>query len=213
MGKENQNQNSFISTEEELRLILGYPSERAVKKVIESLDQHCRAFISKSPFLVLSTSDKSGHCDASPRGDSPGFVYVLSEKQLVIPERPGNRRIDSILNILSNPQVGLIFFIPGLGETLRINGRAAITKDQEILEKMQVNGCSPLIGIIVEVEECFVHCAKAFIRSKLWNPDSWVEKEQLPSAAKMLAEHAKSLNQNEKEVANSLYESYTKRLY
>ncbi|MBO1626702.1 pyridoxamine 5'-phosphate oxidase family protein [Bacillus arachidis] len=204
--------NSFISTEEELRHILGYPSERAVKKVIPSLDHHCCDFLSKSPFLVISTSDKFGHCDASPRGDAPGFVYVLNENQIVIPERPGNRRVDSILNILSNPKVGLIFFIPGLGESLRINGRAAITNDEEILEKMQVNGRNPLLGIVVEIEECFIHCAKAFIRSELWNPDSWLEKEVLPSAAKMLVDHAK-VNANEEEVARSLEESYTKRLY
>ncbi|MBY0597959.1 pyridoxamine 5'-phosphate oxidase family protein [Bacillus bingmayongensis] len=212
MGLEERKINSFISTEEELRLILGYPSERAVKKVIPSLDHHCRDFLSKSPFLVMSTSDKFGHCDASPKGDAPGFVYVLNENQIVIPERPGNRRVDSILNILSNPRIGLIFFIPGLGESLRINGRATITKDEEILEKMQVNGRSPLVGIVVEIEECFIHCAKAFIRSKLWNPDSWLEKEELPSAARILVDHAK-VNANEEEVARSLEESYTKRLY
>ncbi|MFJ8530480.1 pyridoxamine 5'-phosphate oxidase family protein [Bacillus sp. NPDC094106] len=212
MGIEEKKTHSFISTEDELRLILGYPSERAVKKVIPSLDHHCRDFLSKSPFLIMSTSDKFGHCDASPRGDAPGFVYVLNENQIVIPERPGNRRVDSILNILSNPRVGLIFFIPGLGESLRINGRAAITKDLEILAEMQVNGRSPLLGIVVEVEECFIHCAKAFIRSELWNPDSWMEKEELPSAAKMLTDHAK-INSTEEEVARSLEESYTKRLY
>ncbi|WJE54525.1 pyridoxamine 5'-phosphate oxidase family protein [Bacillus cereus] len=212
MGLEETKINSFISTEEELRHILGYPSDRAVKKVIPSLDHHCRDFLSKSPFLVISTSDKFGNCDASPRGDAPGFVYVLNENQIVIPERPGNRRVDSILNILSNPKIGLIFFIPGLGESLRINGRASITNDEKILEKMQVNGRSPLLGIIVEVEECFIHCAKAFIRSKLWDPDSWLEKAALPSAAKMLVDHAK-VNANEEEVARSLEESYTKRLY
>ncbi|PEY34559.1 phosphohydrolase [Bacillus cereus] len=212
MGLEETKINSFISTEEELRHILGYPSDRAVKKVIPSLDHHCRDFLSKSPFLVISTSDKFGNCDASPRGDAPGFVYVLNENQIVIPERPGNRRVDSILNILSNPKIGLIFFIPGLGESLRINGRASITNDEKILEKMQVNGRSPLLGIIVEVEECFIHCAKAFIRSKLWDPDSWLEKDALPSAAKMLVDHAK-VNANEEEVARSLEESYTKRLY
>ncbi|PEF23703.1 pyridoxamine 5'-phosphate oxidase family protein [Bacillus pseudomycoides] len=212
MGLGEKKINSLISTEEELRLILGYPSERAVKKVIPSLDYHCREFLSKSPFLVISTSDEFGHCDASPRGDAPGFVYVLNENQIVIPERPGNRRVDSILNILSNSRVGLIFFIPGLGESLRINGRATITKDEEILEKMQVRGRNPLLGIVVKIEECFIHCAKAFIRSELWNPDSWLEKEALPSAAKMLADHAE-VNANEEEVARSLEESYTKRLY
>jgi len=140
VGIERTEIKSIISTEEELRKILGQPSERALKKVISSLDHHCIDFLSKSPFLVLSTANKLGECDASPRGDAPGFVYVLNHNKIIIPERPGNRRIDSILNIISNPRVGLIFFIPGLGETLRINGRAYITNDEEILQEMQANG-------------------------------------------------------------------------
>lgn len=203
---------SIISTEEELREILGQPSERALKKVISSLDHHCVDFLSKSPFLVLSTANKLGECDASPRGDAPGFVYVLNQNKIIIPERPGNRRIDSILNIISNPHVGLIFFIPGLGETLRINGKAYITNDEEILKEMQANGRNPLLGIVVEIEECYIHCAKAFIRSKMWDPESWLNKRELPSAAKMLMEHAK-VNASEEDVARSLEESYTKRLY
>lgn len=172
MGIECTEIKSIISTEEELRKILGQPSERALKKVISSLDHHCVDFLSKSPFLVLSTGNKLGECDASPRGDAPGFVYVLNNNKIIIPERPGNRRIDSILNIISNPRVGLIFFIPGLGETLRINGRAYITNDEEILKEMQANGRNPLLGIVVEIEECYIHCAKAFIRSKMWDPES-----------------------------------------
>ncbi|WP_242144651.1 MULTISPECIES: pyridoxamine 5'-phosphate oxidase family protein [unclassified Bacillus cereus group] len=203
---------SFILTKEELRQILGQPSERALKKVISSLDHHCLDFLSKSPFLVLSTANQFGECDASPRGDAPGFVYVVNENKIIIPERPGNRRIDSILNIISNPQVGLIFFIPGLGESLRINGRASITNDEAILKEMKANGRTPLLGIVVEVEECYVHCAKAFIRSKMWDTESWLEKKELPSAAKMLKEHAK-VKASEEEVAYSLEESYTKRLY
>ncbi|RFT67145.1 pyridoxamine 5'-phosphate oxidase family protein [Bacillus clarus] len=211
-SKENKEVKSFISTEEELLQILGKPSERALKKVISSLDHHCLDFLSKSPFLVLATANKFGECDASPRGDAPGFVYVLNKNKIIIPERPGNRRIDSILNIISNPRVGLIFFIPGLGESLRINGRASITKDEGILKEMQANGRTPLLGIVVEVEECYVHCAKAFIRSKMWDSESWLDKKELPSAAKMLMEHAK-VNASEEEVARSLEESYTKRLY
>ncbi|MGH0860459.1 pyridoxamine 5'-phosphate oxidase family protein [Bacillus pacificus] len=212
MGIERTEIKSIISTEEELRKILGQPSERALKKVISSLDHYCIDFLSKSPFLVLSTANKLGECDASPRGDAPGFVYVLNHNKIIIPERPGNRRIDSILNIISNPRVGLLFFIPGLGETLRINGRAYITNDEEILQEMQANGCIPLLGIVVEIEECYIHCAKAFIRSKMWDPESWLHKEELPSAAKMLLEHAK-VNTSEEDVARSLEESYTKRLY
>ncbi len=212
MTRESAEIKSIISTEEELRKILGQPSERALKKVISSLDLHCVDFLSKSPFLVLSTANKLGECDASPRGDAPGFVYVLNNNKIIIPERPGNRRIDSILNIISNPRVGLLFFIPGLGETLRINGRAYITNDEEIVQEMQANGRTPLLGIVVEIEECYIHCAKAFIRSKMWDPESWLNKKELPSAAKMLLEHTK-VNTSEEDVARSLEESYTKRLY
>ncbi|MCI1693451.1 pyridoxamine 5'-phosphate oxidase family protein [Aneurinibacillus aneurinilyticus] len=199
-----------VSTEEELRSIIGYPSELVQKKAITSLDEHCRNFISKSPFLVMSTSDNQGMCDVSPRGDSPGFVLVLNEKHLVIPERPGNRRIDSMRNILSNPRVGLIFIIPGLEETLRVNGHACLVRDENLLNQMKANGRSPLIGIGIEVNECYVHCAKAFKRSELWNQNSWLDKEKLPNASKMLADHAKMATETVVEV---LKESYTKRLY
>ncbi|MCM3765169.1 pyridoxamine 5'-phosphate oxidase family protein [Neobacillus niacini] len=202
-----------VETDEELRSIIGFPSELASKKVISYIDSHCAEFIAKSPFLVLATADEHGYCDVSPRGDMPGFVYVLNEKQVVIPERPGNKRLDSLRNILSNPKIGLLFFIPGLKETLRINGKAAIIKDVELLEKMAVKGKIPLLGIGVEVEECFVHCAKALKRSSLWDTGSWPAKEALPSAAKILFEHAKLPNSTVDTIQKGLEESYTKRLY
>lgn len=202
-----------VCTEDELRSMLGFPSELVKNKTISIIDDHCRDFISKSPFLVLSTSDKEGYCDVSPRGDLPGFVQVLNENQLVIPERPGNKRMDSMLNILSNPRVGLIFFIPGLGETLRVNGQATLIKDSEILGSMAVNGKSPLVGIAVDVEECFIHCAKAFIRSGLWNPSSWQEKELLPSVPKIISDHVSLPNTTAKTVEEGLKESYKERLY
>jgi uncharacterized protein len=181
---------SLIETEEELRALIGTPSEIVKRKTINHLDHNCKNFISKSPFLMIATADKSGSCDVSPRGDLPGFVLVLNENYLVIPERPGNKRTDTMLNILSNPQIGLQFLIPGLGETLRVNGKAFLVKDPEILEQLVAKGKTPLIGIGVEVEECFMHCAKAFIRSGLWEPSTWPERETLPSAAKILYEHA-----------------------
>ncbi len=202
-----------IKTEEELRSIMGFPSELVVNKVIAHIDQHCSDFISQSPFLVISTSDEHGFCDVSPRGDQPGFVLVLNEKQFIIPERPGNKRMDSLRNILSNPQVGLIFFIPGLGETLRVNGRASIVKDEELLGEMAVNGRKPLLGIGVDVEECFIHCAKAFKRSGLWEPSTWIEKAALPSASKILFDHAKIPNSSVDSIQERLEESYRKRLY
>ncbi|MBT2682232.1 pyridoxamine 5'-phosphate oxidase family protein [Bacillus sp. ISL-37] len=206
----------IISTQkefEEFRSAIGNPSQRAANKVISFVDDHCRNFISKSPFLSLSTSHISGKCDVSPRGDAPGFVTVLDEKYLFIPERPGNRRMDSVHNIITNPNIGLLFLIPGLGETLRINGKAYISRDPELLENSAVNGKAPLIGILVEVEECYAHCAKAFIRSELWKPDTWLEKETLPSVPSMLVAHSKIPNVSAEQVAEELKEGYTNRLY
>lgn len=178
-----------IQTEEELEALFTPPSKAAANKVISVIDEHCRDFLARSPFLFLATTNKDGQCDNSPRGDYPGFVQVLDDKHLVIPDRPGNRRLDSMHNILSNPQVGLLFIIPGLNETLRINGKATIIKDEEILEKMAYNSKAPLLGIAVEVEECFLHCANSFNRAGIWKPETWPTKESLPSPAKMIAAH------------------------
>lgn len=202
-----------IAEEDNLRELLGEPSRMVQNKSIEKLDQHCRDFIAKAPFLVLATSDAKGKCDASPRGDAPGFVHVLDDRHLVIPERPGNKRMDSLRNILANPYVGLIFIIPSLEETLRINGRACVIRDGDILEKMAVNGKVPVIGIGVQVEECYVHCAKAFMRSGLWQPEKWPAKESIPNMAQMLADHVKLPGVTAEEVASGLRDSYTNRLY
>lgn len=206
----------IISTKEEFeefRSKIGSPSQRAANKVISCIDEHCADFISKSPFLTLATSNAEGQCDASPRGDSPGFVTVLDEHHLFIPERPGNKRMDSLQNIIANPNIGLLFLIPGLGETLRINGKAYICRDPELLEKSEVNGKKPEFGILVEAKECYVHCAKAMIRSNLWNSASWLTKEDLPSAPQMLVAHSKIPNVTSEQVAKELNESYAQRLY
>jgi len=202
-----------VKTVEELREVTGQPSELVNNKVIAYLDKHCMDFIAKSPFLTISTADASGRCDVSPRGDDAGFVYVLNEKQLIIPERPGNKRMDSMRNILANPNVGLLFLIPGLGETLRVNGKASIIQDEELLEKMAAHGKRPLLGIGVDVEECFIHCAKAFRRSGLWEPESWGDKEELPKGAKILAAHAKLPNTDAEAVGKILEKSYRETLY
>lgn len=202
-----------ISSEDELRAMLGFPSELVQNKVISRLDKHCLDFIAKSPFLLMATSDNKGRCDVSPRGDAPGFVEVLDETHIVIPERPGNRKIDSMRNILSNPKAGLLFIIPGLEETLRINGSACIIRDEELLKRMEVNGKIPAVGIGIIVEECFVHCAKAFKRSNLWNPQMGLNKEKLPDIAKMLADHVKLPGVDAEKVDQALRDSYTNRLY
>ncbi|GEN52356.1 pyridoxamine 5'-phosphate oxidase family protein [Halobacillus faecis] len=202
-----------IKNEEELRAIIGEPSDLVKNKVIHHLDANCKQYIKQSPFLTLSTSDADGNCDVSPRGDEKGFVHILNESTLMIPERPGNKRVDSMRNLLSNPHAALIFFIPGMEETLRVNGRACIIADEDLLEKMAHKGKVPTLGIAVEVEECFLHCAKAFKRSGLWDPGTWLEKEERPSAAKMLADHAKLPDMDEEAVTKRLNESYRKRLY
>ncbi|WP_404332425.1 pyridoxamine 5'-phosphate oxidase family protein [Mesobacillus maritimus] len=202
-----------IESEEELRSMLGESSELVKRKVIPYLDEHCQDFISRSPFLVISTADASGFSDVSPRGDQPGFALILDDKHLVIPERPGNKRMDTMRNILSNPKAGLLFFIPGLGETLRVNGNASLVKDDALLERMAVNGKKPLIGIGIEVEECFIHCAKAMKRSGLWEPETWSQKDTLPNAAKILLAHSKLPNKTEKELDEALQKDYKSTLY
>lgn len=180
-----------LRSEEEIRELVGVPHEHIVKKAIPIIDEHCRLFISKSPLLFLSTSNADGKCDVSPRGDEPGSVKVLNENQLVIAERPGNRRADSITNILSNPHVGLVFLIPGLEEVLRINGRAYMIKNKEILSTMGVKGKEPVIGIGVEVEECFIHCPRALKASNIWNPEQWESIEDIPPLKQIFLDHLK----------------------
>ncbi|MEC1158908.1 MSMEG_1061 family FMN-dependent PPOX-type flavoprotein [Cytobacillus horneckiae] len=179
----------IIQNEEDLRALHTPPSRGAANKVITTIDEHCQSFIAQSPMLFLATSNSEGKCDNSPRGDHTGFVHIIDEHYLVIPERPGNRRLDSLSNILSNPQVGLLFIIPGLGETLRINGKATIIQDKDILDKMAINGKAPLLGIAVKAEECFIHCPNSFNRSSLWKPEEWEVKENLPAPAKIISAH------------------------
>lgn len=182
----------IINSEDELRQLLGQPSQLVIDKELQALDHHCRAFIELSPYLLLGTSNAAGLGDVSPRGDGPGFVCVLDDKTIVIPDRPGNRRADSLRNILANPQVGLLFLIPGFGETLRVNGRAYLIHDEDILAKMAIKGKNPLLGIAVEIRSCFLQCAKATLRSKIWDTDTWLEREALPSLAQMLLEQTKT---------------------
>jgi len=162
-----------VKTKEELRRIVGPPNKLAHQKIIPYLDRHCREFIKHSPFVIIATADHKGICDSSRRGDHAGFVQVVDEKRLLIPERRSNQKVDSLENILSNPQIGLLFLIPGVEETLRVNSKACIVKEKALLETMAVHNKTPLLAIGVEVQECFLHCSKAFKRSKLRNPGSW----------------------------------------
>ncbi|WP_071459697.1 pyridoxamine 5'-phosphate oxidase family protein [Bacillus massilinigeriensis] len=196
-----------------LEELLGKPSEVVSNKAIPFIDRHCREFISHSPFLVIATADSSGRTDASPRGDKPGFVKVLDDHTIIIPERKGNKRMDTLRNILQNPRVGLIFFIPNLGETLRVNGTAIIFQDEGLSEDLAVNGKRPEVLIEIRVEEAFIHCAKAIIRSSLWISDSWPSPEELPSAANILADHVGMKGVSQESIEKNLKTSYVERLY
>jgi uncharacterized protein len=203
----------LVQSEAELREVVPAPREGSppLRKQIDHLDPHCRDFIARSPFFLLATANSAGDCDASPRGGPPGFVHVLDERRLVVPEYPGNRRADSHRNLLENPRAAMLFAIPGLRETLRVAGRACITRDEGLLGGMGVDGRAPRLGIGLEVEEAFIHCAKAFIRSSLWDPDTWPE--ELPSASAILRDHVDIPEVTVDDVAARLEESYTKTLY
>jgi PPOX class probable FMN-dependent enzyme len=177
-----------IASEDDLRARFKAPSELAIRKELDHIYHNCRKFIELSPFLCLATSRKDGTADNSPRGDAPGFVQVLDDRTLLIPDRPGNNRLDSLANIVHHPQVGLLFFVPGVTETLRVNGRARIVTRPEILELFEVNKRAPAVAILVETQEVFLHCSKALIRSRLWQEDAKVDRKVLPSLGRMIAE-------------------------
>src|SRR6187551_972567 len=174
-----------IRDEEELRRLLGEPSDLVRAKVGDRLNELTRQFVDRSPFVLLATSAPDGTCDVSPRGDPPGFVRVLDEQTLILPERPGNRLADSLRNILANPRVGLLFVVPGVGDTLRVNGRATLVTDDELLAPSAVDGKVPKLGILVDADEVFTHCSKAFLRSQLWDPERYVERSELPSSGEI----------------------------
>jgi PPOX class probable FMN-dependent enzyme len=179
----------IITHESEFREIMGTPSELVTKKSINYIDENCKLFIEQSPFIVISSSDQNGNFDASPKGAPPGFVKVLDNKTLAIPDRLGNRRADTFMNILVNPKVGLIFLIPGIKETLRVSGGAQIVKDKKVLELLAHNNKLPKLALIVHVEEAFLHCAKCIIRSKLWAKVDLNSKRKAPTLAKSMVDH------------------------
>jgi PPOX class probable FMN-dependent enzyme len=174
-----------IRDEAELRRLLGGPSDLVQAKVADRLNELTRQFVDRSPFVLLATSAPDGSCDVSPRGDPPGFVRVLDERTLVLPERPGNRLADSLRNILANPRVGLLFVVPGVGDTLRVNGSATLVTDEDLLAPSAVEGKAPRLGIRVEVDQVFTHCSKAFLRSQLWDPARYAERSELPSSGEI----------------------------
>ncbi len=172
----------FVITDEaSLRSLFQATHALAAQKCQDSLDIHAQNFIRRSPFLCIGTQNLDGRADVSPRGDPVGFVEILDQRTLAIPDRPGNNRLDSLVNILANPSVGLLFVIPGFDDTLRVNGQASLVTDPELLESMRVNERTPKIAIVIKVTEVFLHCAKAFRRSHLWDPDHFQDRAEMPS--------------------------------
>lgn len=195
-----------------VRAAIGEPSELVQSKTLRSLDTHCRAFIERAPFVVVATIGADGRADVSPRGDPAGFVRIVDDRTLAIPERPGNKLIDSLRNILDTGAVGLLFLVPGVGETLRVNGTAYVSDDAELLAGMAVDGRTPLVAIIVEIEEAFLHCAKAFIRSRLWDPAMRIDRKELPTLARMIHDQL-ALQQPVEELDAYVEDSYRTTLY
>lgn len=202
-----------VNTTEELTSIVGTPSGIALRKELKALDEHMRRFIAHSPFLVISTYSADGLCDTSPRGDPPGSILIVNERTLLIPDRPGNRRVDSLRNIVETGRIGILFLVPGLDETLRVNGRAAIIRDDKWLAALIVEGKQPALAIAVEVEECYLQCAKALLRSKLWDAHARTNLESLPCVAEMLADQVQIPEFDKARMQNLLDESYKERLY
>jgi hypothetical protein len=175
----------IISTEAQLRELIGEPAELTCAKISDRLNPMTRLYIERSPFVCLATSDAAGHCDLSPRGDPAGFVRILDERTLLLPERPGNRLADTLRNVLANPHIGLLFIVPGVTDTFRVNGRATVTVDAELLAPCEVEGKPPRLGILVDIEEAYTQCSKAFLRSHLWDPERFVDPASMPTGGQV----------------------------
>lgn len=204
--------NDVITTRGALRGIIKEPSRLVSHKAIDHIDDICRRFIVASPFVVLASQGRDGLMDVSPRGDPAGFIEVLDAKTLVIPDRPGNNRVDTLENLLAQPQIGLIFLIPGHGDTLRVSGHASIVRDAELLARHAHRGRSPNLAIVVHVAEAFLHCAKAIVRSRLWQPEDWPDDADVPTLAEAMVAHG-SLEKSVSDMDAIIEEDEITRLY
>lgn len=180
-----------VTTEAQIREVIGHASDRIRTKAVAVLDDHCRAFISNCPFVLIGSCDAEGNMDVSPKGDPAGFVRVLDESTLAIPDRPGNRRADTFVNVLQRPAVGLLFLIPGRQDTLRMNGNAMIVRDRWLRDQMVVAGKTPEVALVVKIREVFFHCPKCMIRSNLWNPGQWPDVRGMASFARIKVDRGK----------------------
>jgi uncharacterized protein len=202
----------YITSLDELRAIAGEPGRAARTKVLRELDEHARDYITRSRFCVLATCGGDGTCDVSPRGEPGAIALVLDPTTLVLPDRPGNRRLDSFSNIIENPHVGLLFLMPPMTETLRVNGRARLVRNAPYFADLAVDGRQPRFAVEVNVEEVYLHCAKALLRSALWQPETWPERQELPSAAQIWRDHAR-IKASVDEIDAALQDDYRTGLY
>jgi PPOX class probable FMN-dependent enzyme len=201
----------FVTQVEQLRDVIAEPTGPARDKVRTTLSELDMAWLAASPFCTISTSDADGNADVSPKGDPPGFTHVIDEKTIVVPDRPGNRRVDGFLNVLANAHVGLLYLVPGRGDTLRVNGRARLLRDAPFFDEMIVKGHRPALAMLVDIDEVFYHCSKAFLRSKLWDPESW-HPEDVPSRAE-IAKKLERQNDSIETLAEYYGPGYGQNLY
>ena len=202
-----------VSDEAALRGLYEQPMELAILKQLDRLDAHCRNFLAHSPFVVIGSTRVGRGTDVSPRGDAPGFARVLDDHTIAIPDRPGNNRLDTMSNIITDAEVGLLFFIPGIDETLRINGTAKFSRDTELLSAAAVGGREPRLVILVTVREAFLHCGKALKRSRLWHDDYRVDKKSFPSLGRMIVEQTKPKDVTVEQAETFIAENYVTGLY
>lgn len=201
-----------VASEADLRALMGHPSEAVTKSRLPALDHHCRAYIQRSPFVIVASADGAGELDVSPKGDPAGFVQVLDDSTLAIPERPGNRRADTFSNVLQNRQIALLFLIPGKSETLRVGGTAMIVRDRWLCDSMAVAGKTPAFALVVTIREVSIHCAKCVVRSKLWDPQHWPDLRGMRPFAQAIVEQAQ-LDKSPAEVQAFLDKDERERLY
>jgi PPOX class probable FMN-dependent enzyme len=206
----------LITDEDDLRSTFSATHDIAVKKCLDHVDAHGRAFIERSPFMCIGTQSEVGTADVSPRGDPRGFVKILDDRTLLIPDRPGNNRLDTLTNITTNPNVGLLFLVPGFDDTMRVNGEAQLTRDPELLSLMAVNGRIPTVAIVVHVAEVFIHCAKALRRSKLWDQGEHQDRSEVPSLMKIILDQTTGAPADPAEMEkldSGLEDEYQKTMY
>ena len=204
----------FVTSHDELRSIYKTPrpDDGSIRKELKRLDGHCKSFIARSPFVLIGSSDGQGNADVTPKGDKPGFAAILDDSTIAIPDRPGNNRLDTLENIIRNPAVGLLFLIPGMNETLRVNGDARITVDVALRERLAVDGKPPLSVVVVTVKAAYMHCAKAFMRSELWKPESWPERNSMPTLGEILRDQL-AVDQSAAETDRRLDDAYKQTMW